>query len=117
MSEYIKLTSEERLTGEKDMLQSEMAMLKSIKRLRAFEKLRKEELVLQINLKRLVGEALESLSMLDKLLPKTAFRPEVRIASSVPKQPIEVVKEIKEANNLESELEKIRAKLSRLQRS
>lgn len=70
-SEYVKLNSSERIYGAKTMLQSQVSSLQLMKHFREFEKLRKEELALKIELKTKVDHTLQLLDSFMKGLPKT----------------------------------------------
>ncbi len=103
MAEYVKLSYAEKKYGEKNLLQSQLQLLNSIKHLKEYKKLRKQELLLKIKLKEKVIETIDELKMLDKRLPKV--QPKHKISR----------KENKENLSLENELEKIKNKLKALQ--
>lgn len=118
MSEYIRVANHEKVYGQKNLLEVQYGLVKSIKHLRSFQELRRKELVLQIAYKRLLEEAINSVNIIDKILPRTAFKmAEVRL---VPKQVQQVQQrpiqqQIKREPTIEDELDMIKKKLSKLQ--
>lgn len=106
-SEYVGLTHPEKVYVEKNILQAELELLDSIKRLRAFKKLRTEELVFKIALKRRIGEVLDDLKTLDRILPKVAY-----VGKGEEGEEVEEVS--KEELSLSKEIEEIRKKLAKL---
>jgi hypothetical protein len=111
-SEYVKISYPEKVYSQKNLLQSQLETLTNIKRLREYTKLRKEELVLQIALKKRIEDILELLKLLDKLLPQTNLKLEKSPEHT--RQEIILDKEEKKNLTLEQELEAIRRKLSNL---
>jgi len=73
-SEYVRLTIPEKVFGQKHLLQSQLELLDSLQHLRNFKLLRGEEFVLKIALKSKIGEALETISKFEKMLPSTSYR-------------------------------------------
>ena len=70
MTEYVKLTLEEKKIGEKNFLQSQIELLNILKFLTKFKNFRKQELSLKILLNSKIDEVQHSFSVLDKILPK-----------------------------------------------
>jgi len=111
MVEYVRFLGPESIYGQKHLLHGELGLLEIVKRIRNYSKLRQEELVLRVALKKRFDEALENLELLDKLLPhdklsglmKRKSRPEGELA------------EEKENLSLEQELEVIRRRLEKLE--
>ena len=76
MSEYIRISSPELVYGETNLLQSEISLLTMVQQYKEYETLRKEELLLKIELKKKISEVKEALSMLAKALPESKFEEE-----------------------------------------
>ncbi|MBX4196368.1 hypothetical protein KW805_02155 [Candidatus Pacearchaeota archaeon] len=107
-SEYVRITVAEKLYGQKHLLHSQLSLLNSVKRMRGYEKLRKEENLLKIELKKTVLDALNSLEILEKMLPKGNFithKPAIRYD----------MMQDKEVITIEEELNAIKKKLTYLQ--
>ncbi len=108
-SEYVRFFGREALYGEKYLLTAELGVLGFIKRLRNYKKLRQEELILKIALKKKIDEVEEKLEIFDKLLPHT------KMAGLIKKPtPKEYNLDDKEDLTLEQEVERIRRKLETL---
>jgi len=69
-SEYIQLIEPEVDYGRKNMLQSELGLLNSVKLFNNYKDLRKQELKLKIALKKSISEIKMQLFELEKKLPK-----------------------------------------------
>jgi len=69
MTEYVKFSAPESVYGQKYLLHSELDLLGMAKIMINYKKLRTEELVYRVALKSKIDEVLESLKVLDKLLP------------------------------------------------
>ena len=109
MTEYVRLSGQEAMFGEKHILHSELEILGLVKRIREFEKLRKEELILKLTLKKKLDETVECLKFLEKLLPHTKM-----IGLIKPHRSDDELAEEKESMTLEQEIEMIRRKIERL---
>jgi hypothetical protein len=108
-TEYVKFSAPEKIYGQKNMLRSELESLEVVKRIRNFKKLRKEDLVLRLALKKKIQESLENLKTLDKLLPHS------KMAGLRKRKVQEDLEEDEENLTLEQEIEVIRRKLNSLQ--
>ena len=75
--EYIRIESSGKFFGERNLLEGQLGLVNSIKRYKEYHKLRKQEMLLKIGLKRNISEALEELSVLNKILPKAKSADEV----------------------------------------
>ncbi len=71
MTEYVKLAHSERVYGETNLLQSQFSLLTVLKQYQVYELLRKEELLMKIELKKKIGELKEFLEILSKALPES----------------------------------------------
>ena len=111
MTEYVRFSPQESIYGEKSILHSELLLLRIVKIVRNYKRLRKEDLVLRFALKKKIEEILEGLKLLDKVLPHDKL-PELN--KKKPKSGKEEEKEDMEGLSLEQELEVIRRKLERL---
>ena len=111
MTEYVKFSGPESVYGQKYLLHSELDLIGIVKKIKNYKKLRQEELVLRVALKEKIDSFLESLKMLDKLLPhdKLPGLSKKRHAHDVPG-----VTQDRESLSLEQELEIIRRRLERL---
>jgi len=107
-SEYVKVSHAENYFGQKNLLQSQLELLRIIGGFKSYKKLRSEELGLKVSLRAKIAEMTEALVKLDKLLPKTSYNSE------------EQKKEISEMRkkrdlSLEEEISEIKEKLRKLQ--
>ncbi len=109
MTEYVRFSDPERIYGEKYLLHGELGVLNILKRLKNYKKLRGEELILRLTLKKKMDDATENLKLLDKLLPHH------KMEGLKKKQIKEDLIEENESLTLEQEIEAIRRKLERLQ--
>lgn len=110
MVEYVRFSGHESLFGEKHLLHCQLSVLNIMKRIINYKKLREEELVLKIALKKRVVEILETLEMLDKILPHSRMAGLIRRENKVK----EIDKKKEGALTLEQELELIRRKIENL---
>lgn len=111
MVEYVRFSRPERLYGNRSLLHVQLETLEILRRIKAFQKLRNEELVLKIALKKKLDECAEALKVLDKLLPH-AKMPWMHKKHEIEE---EIEKE-SEIHTLDDEVEEIRRKLERLER-
>jgi len=72
-SEFVKLTPLEIVYGETNLLQSQLSILTAVKQHQEYKILRKQELLLKIELKKKIGELKEFLDTLNKALPESKF--------------------------------------------
>ena len=108
--------------GETTLLQSQLNLINLLKQYQEYEKLRKEEIFLKIDLKKKIGEAGEFLGHLSKILPESKLLEEQKKKEEIHK---EITKEIKSTTqtpkkkesklSLDQEIEEIRKKLEKLQ--
>ena len=133
MTDYVKIGASEMVYGEASLLQSQLNLINLLKQYREYEKLRNEELVLKIKLKKNVGEARESLDKLSKILPESKFLEKRKKEEELQEEITEKIeravqksrkKESKrweekpeegKKQSLDQELEEIRKKLEKLQ--
>ena len=108
-TEYIRLTSQEMTYGKKGLLQAQLYLLNATKHEYEYKKLRKEEFLLKIALKKAADETLASLNVFESLLPKTTMKEEKH---PLKKEIIHTV-ESKRAT-LDQEIESIKQKLASL---
>jgi len=76
-SEYLKLNYAEAVYGKKNLLHSQLGLLTSVQNLEKYRKLREEELVLKIALRKKLEESKELLDAFERLLPKTKAEEEL----------------------------------------
>ena len=71
MTEYVKIKAPEIIYGETNLLQSQLNLINLLKQYQEYERLRKEEIFLKIDLKKKIGETSEFLEHLSKILPES----------------------------------------------
>lgn len=74
--EYIRLTPEELRYGKKGLLEAQLYLLNAAKHEAQYKKLRKEEFLLKIALRKSAEDALSSLNLFQSFLPKTVVKEE-----------------------------------------
>jgi predicted nuclease with TOPRIM domain len=109
-AEYVRVSPQEKYFGDKNLLQSQLELLHLIQSFQKYKSLRNEELVLKIALKNKVGEAINLVDKLERLLPVAHYK------SSEPKETEHERKKRERKLSLEQEIERIRQKLSGLQK-
>lgn len=75
-TEYVRITPSEHVYGEANLLQSEISLLTMTQQYQEYEILRKEELLLKVELKKKISELKEFLDTLAKSLPESKFEEE-----------------------------------------
>ncbi len=73
---YAMISAPEKSYGEESLLQTQMALLNSLNRLRDYRKLRKEEINLKVSLKSKIDEVFVLISELRKMFPKVEKKTE-----------------------------------------
>ena len=114
---HIKLEYQEALEAKKDILFSEMNLLKIAKKIQKYKELRKEELDLKLNILKKIKETKTEIRKLQRTLPKLEI-PEILKKSQEnfeTKEIGEKVREKQDEDNLEYELKEIQNKLASLQ--
>ncbi len=101
-SEYVRLSSTEKIFGTKALLHAQLKALNTIKHLKEYKKLRNEEFLLKLQLKSQITESLALLKEFEKKLPKT---PSIQ----------KIKRKDEKTAMFESELAQIKDKLQRLQ--
>ena len=105
-SEYVGISSAENIYAEKTLLQTQLEILELMKGYQEYGKARKEGFVLKVALKSKIGEILDALREMEKVLPRVEHK-------KTEKE--EVVEKAEEKDiTLEEEIEKIRKKLEEL---
>lgn len=105
-SEYVRISSAEKIYGQKNCLHSQLEILNLIRGFNSYKELRKKELQLKIALRAKIEALLQSLENFEKLLPHTSYKPDVA------RREKEVEKE--DISSLEDEVAFIRRKLEKL---
>lgn len=110
--EHIRITPEEKIYGEKQLLYSQLELISFLKRYESFRNLRNEELLLKIALKNKIEETKKSIEVLNRLLPRPSLLPKEKEHHQKKTQT-----EIKKPKHLslEGEVDEIQRKLKRLQ--
>jgi D-mannonate dehydratase len=93
-AEYVKLTPSEQTYGEASLLQGQLSLLTMLKQYQEYESLRKEELLMKIDLKRAIGEAKESLDTLGRLLPESKFLEEQEKNEKIREEMVEKIESV-----------------------
>ncbi len=73
---HIKFEYEEALDAKRDLLSSQMNLLRAVKILRRYELLRIEELKMKLKLQKMFEETIKDLKKMEKVLPKVKI-PEI----------------------------------------
>ena len=114
---HIKLEHGEAVNSKVDVLSTQMDLIKMLKIIKAFHKLRNEELDTRAKLQKKLREVNLNIHKLEVLLPKIKI-PEILQHGSVEVRE-EVKKEVKKKDphekDLEKQLQEIQAKLKRLE--
>lgn len=108
-SEYIRLSRQEVLYGQKNFLKAQLDVLDLVKHYLLFLKARKEEFILKIELKNKLEDTKNNIILLERMLPR------VYSAETEAKKKVHFEKESKEVSSLEQEIELIKQKLAGLQ--
>ena len=107
--EYIRLSSPELVYGKKILLQAQISILNATKHEYEYKELRKKECMLKLALKKATGEALDSLNLLQSLLPKTTIKEEKH---HIKKEAVSITED--KRLSLDQEIDRIRQKLAAL---
>ena len=107
--EYRKFLPEHISYIQKTLLQGQLQSLMSMKHLHSYKALRNEEILHKIKLKTLIEHTRQEIDILLKNLPSPSYDEETEERVNSVK-----VTEIKKNDNIENELDAIRAKLARL---
>ncbi|MEI6731246.1 MAG: hypothetical protein WCK90_01045 [archaeon] len=114
-SEYIRFVNPQVKFGQKTVLEAQLSLLNSMKHMREYKRLRDQELILKIHLRKKIEEAKTSLELLDHALPKSQFREEKNDAESLVREAVMVPSILHEERrdlSLEQELEKVKRRLA-----
>lgn len=76
-SEYVRISSAEKIYGQKNCLHSQLEILNLTRSFGVYKELRQKELKLKVALRAKVEALLQSLENFEKLLPHTSYKPEV----------------------------------------
>jgi hypothetical protein len=112
---HIKLEKNEAIAAKRDILHAEGDLIKVIRTMKAYQALRSKELTLKLKLLKKVNSAKRDLGKIKRTLPKFIV-PEIlqREEPEEPPRKIEPIKPIQYDDDLESQLQEIQDKLSRL---
>lgn len=106
-SEYVRISSAEKIYGQKNCLHSQLEILNLIRGFNSYKGLRKKELQLKIVLRAKVEALSQSLENFEKLLPHTNYKPEIA------RREKEIAQK-EDVSSLEEEVAFIRRKLEKL---
>ena len=112
-SEYVRLSPSERVYGARTLLQSQVSNLQLMKHFREYERLRKEELALKIELRTKIDHTLQLVESFIKGLPATHMSTEIDEKGKGPFSEFED-HEDKKIKSLDQELNEIKRKLDAL---
>lgn len=107
-SEYVKISKPEIIYSQKNLMRTQIDVLSVLKSYKIYQRLRKKEFILKIELKNKVDEVRNSIVLLEKILPK------IILNKTEKKKSINTAIMREEDLTLEQEVERIRQKLSRL---
>ncbi|MEK6825931.1 MAG: hypothetical protein AABY00_04045 [Nanoarchaeota archaeon] len=111
-TEYIRLTSPEIVYGKKGLLEAQLNLLNATRHEYEYKKLRKEECMLKIALKKATDETLVSLNLFASFLPKTTIKEEKHHHAK--KEIISTPVMDNKSLSLDQEIENIKQKLAAL---
>lgn len=114
MVEYVRLTQQESLSAQKNMLEVQMHSLTCMQALASYKKRRAEVLMLKIALKQKTSELKEQLALIDRLLPVTEYKHSAPKEFSAIQEKEEQREQRKGHLSLEEELAVIKQKLAKL---
>ncbi len=107
--EYIRITPPEQHYAIKNFLQAQLGMLNAMKRHTEYERFRKEEYILKIQLKKAIEDAQNACRVMDALLPRIKIHnPEER----VDRQQLNELEA--EERSIEQEIDEVKKRLTRL---
>ncbi|RMD67200.1 hypothetical protein D6817_02220 [Candidatus Pacearchaeota archaeon] len=109
--EYVRVSPTERAFGKKNLLYSQLEILKLIESFQRFKELRTEEVKLKMELKQKAEQAENLLAELDKKLPETKHTP-----APIAKKKGKGKAKVSHKPSLREEMEEIRRKLAMLKR-
>jgi len=107
-SQYVKLSKPEIVYSQKNLLRTQIEVLNILKSYKVYQRLRKKEFMLKIELKNKINEVKDNIILLEKILPKMLLN------NMEKNKPISTAIMREEDLTLEQEVERIRQKLSRL---
>jgi hypothetical protein len=105
--EHVRISFTEGIYGQRNLLHSQLELLDSMKKLKAYKKLRREEFALKMGLKIKVEEAIGFLDKLNRALPRTKYIAEEEEPRGKKKKSVEP--------SLQEEIDLVKRKLIRLQ--
>jgi hypothetical protein len=108
MNEFVRLSDGERIYGAKSLLQSQVSAINFLKHFREYGRLRKEELVMKIDLKAKIDFALGAITDFARTLPK------IQLVEETENEIIFDKEEEHKRKTADSELDEIRRKLMAL---
>lgn len=118
-SEYLFFSPFEYKETKKSLLNSELSALNSMESLHKFKQFRLEELNSKVKLKTLLQQAMEELTLLEKMMPQTRFNQEkvhkTQTTELTEGSPVKQEEELKRDSNIQSQLQDIKRKLALLQ--
>ena len=105
---HVKLEHEEALEGKKDLLSSQLNILEILKRVKNYRIQRKRELILKGKLKKLFSSLNSEINQALEFFPKEETQEDIKVERDKKK------KETSRQKNIESELQDIKDKLTKL---
>ena len=113
-SEYVRVSTEEKISGEKDLLESQLKMLNSVKFSEKFLELRNQELSLKVALKSKIEQTLSTLKEFERTLPKASPLPSNLDVLPILGKEATRIEERHPKETLEEELRDIKNRLAKL---
>ncbi len=90
-TEYVRISPPEQVYGETNLLQTQLSLLTTLKHYQEYELLRKEELLMKIEVKKCISEAKEFLDTTSKSLPESKLIEEQEKEERIRQQIIEKI--------------------------
>jgi len=109
---HVRLEYEEAVEGKKQLLSSEVNLLEVLKRLKNYQNLRRQELILKDKLKKEFFALRHEINQVNSSFPEAEEN--IKIKSTAEKKAKYGPEETKKQKNIEAQLQDIRDKLSKL---
>jgi hypothetical protein len=112
---HVKIGYDEGIKAKKNILSSEISILKILKKIKSYNDLRQKELNLKLKIKKKIKKTKLDIKKLQTILPKVKIPEEIKTREKK-SQMIQKIKNKRDNSTLESELQEIQEKLNSLNR-
>lgn len=112
-SKYIKLNSDDATESKKQLLESEMFLLNSLRFFNAYKKYRKKEIILKTNLKMTLRKITSEINKTISEMPETEKKPEKFVQEVSPEEIVFSNKKGRK-DKIEMELDEIKRRLAEI---